>query len=406
MALAEAAQPADSVDNQLIPAALPDARWFQKNGLEWFNSGDNSDYIAPRILAITRQEMQQYHDAANRIYRMQMEAARHVSTYGLWDKTGIPQAAVSLVEYSLREEAHLHLIGRYDFAGGLEGVPLRLLEFNADTCSLLPETVQLQPEIARKLQIGTTPSWGTFDALVQSFRQLLRRYPDREPTLLLSGIGYEEDTLNLEVVLQAARQAGFAIAQQVELPRVIFSEDEGIFVELGPDRFQRYDFWFKMVPWDFICYEEPELLELLDNIIRNQLAVVINPAFTMLLQSKGLLPVMKKLFPEEPAFLEATFDVTDFHTKKPYFAKPIFGRMGENISAYNEYGHPIVQNDGDYGQFPMIGQESAQLNRDGRGYLYQPGVFYIGQAAGICFRRQDDDLIDDDAQFIAHIVEP
>lgn len=404
--MAAAAHPADLVDKRLIPAQAPDKNWLNRNGLQWFGAGENSDYLANRVVAISGFEMREFQSAADRLYPLLLEAARHIAQNQLWEEAGIPKEAVPLIEYSLREEQHLHLIGRYDFAGGLDGIPLKLLEFNADTFSLLPETVQIQPEIGKNLQPKPQPpSWQTFDQLVVAFKDLLRRYPDREPSILFSGMGYEEDTLNLEVMRQAARQAGFQIAQQVDLPKVIFSEDEGIFVELGPDRFQRYDFWFKMVPWDFICFEEPDLWSLLDNIIRGGHAIVINPALAMLLQSKALLVYLAEKNPFNAHILPAAFDESVFDEKKAYVGKPIYGRMGENIELYDQAGELILENEGDYGEFPYIYQEMTELNTDGRGYLYQPSVYWIQRACGICFRRQDDPAIDDDAEFIGHIVE-
>ena len=396
-----------SVDNRLIPVQAPDQKWFKQGGIEWMATGENSDYLANRVVAITQDEMQAFHATVKDLYKMQMEAAKHVAQNNLWEQVGIPKEAIPLIEYSLREEEHLHLIGRYDFAGGMEGLPIKLLEFNADTFSLLPETVQVQPQMTANLQPAPTPaSYNTFPHLVDAFRNLLRQNPDFEPTILFSGMGYEEDTLNLNILLNAAQHAGFKVAQQVNLEKVVFSEDEGIFVELGRDKFQRFDFFFKMVPWDFICFEEPDLLDLLDNIIRGKHALVINPAFTMLLQSKGLLPIMAKLFPTHPSILSASFEESDYEDKKAYVAKPVFGRMGENISLWDKDGEMIMENDGDYGDFPYIYQEMAELNMDSRGYLYQPSVYWIQQPSGICFRRQEGAAIDDDAEFISHLVEP
>ena len=407
MASEEVAHLVVSVDNRLIPVQAPDQKWFKQGGIEWMATGENSDYLANRVVAITQDEMRAFHAAVKDLYKMQMEAAKHVAQNNLWDQVGIPKEAIPLIEYSLREEEHLHLIGRYDFAGGMEGLPIKLLEFNADTFSLLPETVQVQPQMTTNLQPAPTPaSYNTFPHLVDVFRSLLRQNPDFEPTILFSGMGYEEDTLNLNILLNAAQHAGFKVAQQVNLEKVVFSEDEGIFVELGRDKFQRFDFFFKMVPWDFICFEEPDLLDLLDNIIRGKHAIVINPALTMLLQSKGLLPIMAKLFPTHPNILSASFEESDYEDKKAYVAKPVFGRMGENISLWDKDGEMIMENDGDYGDYPYIYQEMAELNMDSRGYLYQPSVYWIQQPSGICFRRQEGAAIDDDAEFISHLVEP
>lgn len=407
MALAEVAHLVASVDNKIIPVIPPDQKWFRQNGIEWLTTGENSDYLANRVVAISEQEMQAYHAAVKDLYKIQMEAARYVAQNNLWEDIGIPKEAVPLMEYSLREEEHLHIIGRYDFAGGMEGLPIKVLEFNADTFSLLPETVLIQPQMTSSLQPGRTAplSYRTMDHLTDAFRNLLRRHPDFEPTILFSGMGYEEDTLNLQILMNAAKAAGFQVVQQVHLEAVIFSEDEGIFIELNPNKFQRFDFWFKMVPWDFICFEEPDLLSLLDNIIRGKHAIVLNPAFSMILQSKGLLPIMAQRAASSPYVLPASFEESDFEDKKAYAAKPVFGRMGENVSLWDAEGENIIENDGDYGDFPYIYQEMAELNTDGRGYTYQPSVYWIQQPSGICLRRQDGPAIDDDAEFVCHIVE-
>ena len=394
-----------SVDKRLIPCPPPDPGWMDRNGLQWYRSGHNSDYLASACLEISGFEMRELLSVSDQLYSRMLEAARWVAEQDQWEQAGIPASAVPLVSYSLRQESDLHLLGRFDFAGGIEGVPLQLLEFNADTCSLLPETALMQPEMARKIQgIEQPASWQVYKQLVRGFKQLLEKHRDREPTLLLSSLGYEEDVLNLEVVRKAALEAGFQLAQQVDLPNVIFSAEEGIFVELRPDEYQRYDFWYKMVPWDFICYEEPALLDLLTSIITGGHALVINPAFTMLLQSKALLVYLFENNPMHAALLPTSFSLDRLNKKKGYVEKPIIGRMGENIALYNEEGQLVFENDGDYGTFPTIFQEKAVFNLDYLGKSYQPGVFWSQGACGIAVRRQEGWILDDDAQFIPHII--
>jgi glutathionylspermidine synthase len=394
-----------SVDKRLIPCPTPDEAWMNRNGLNWYQVGHNTDYLASQCLELSAFEMREMLSTSDNLYGRLMEAARWVAENNLWEKVGVPSAAIPLLGYSIRQEADLHLLGRFDYAGGMDGLPLKLLEFNADTCSLLPETILMQPEMARRIQGTELPaSWQLYKQLVRQFRQLLEQHRDKEPTLLLSSLGYEEDVLNLEIVRKAALEAGFQIAQQVDLPNVIFSADEGIFVELRPDEFQRYDFWFKMVPWDFICHEEPDLLDLLTSIITGGHALVINPAFTMLLQSKALLVYLYENNPMHPAVLPASFTKAAFEQKSAYVEKPIIGRMGENIAIYDQHAQLLFENDGDYGDFPTIFQEKADINFDQRGRGYQPGVFWVQGACGIGIRRQEGLLLDDDAQFVTHTV--
>ncbi len=60
--------------------------------------------------------------------------------------------------------------------------------------------------------------------------------------------------------------------------------EEGIFKE-G----ENYEYWFKLIPWEDIAIEEGELAMLLTQIMRNQRAIILNPAYTLLFQSKGIL---------------------------------------------------------------------------------------------------------------------
>lgn len=55
---------------------------------------------------------------------------------------------------------------------------------------------------------------------------------------------------------------GFEEVYCVLMEEVIFLEEEGIFLEVEFDEYFCYDFVFKMVFWEFIVYEELELMGL------------------------------------------------------------------------------------------------------------------------------------------------
>ncbi|GJM33259.1 MAG: glutathionylspermidine synthase [Saprospiraceae bacterium] len=397
------------VDNRLIETGRPPARFLRKHGLEWFIKGENEDYLAPEMIQVSRDEARAFKEVTEAIYEKMLATARHIVQHQLWHQVGVPANAQKLVAWSMQHEQHLHLVGRFDFAGGLGKAPLKLLEFNADTCSLMPETVHVQAgqidNLPRKLRKNAGQFNSLLPKLTKHFEQLIQGNPDKFPALLLSGLGHPEDWINLELIALAAKNAGFEEIMTVELERVIFSPDEGLFVEKGPDNFVRFDFWYKMVPWEFIAYEEPELMEMLTSIITNKLAIVINPAWTMLLQSKGLLPLLYEQNKNHPALLKTSLHQVDFPTG--HFArKPIFGRTGDNVALFYQANRPFAENDGDYGDFPVIYQALAQFDKDEDGDIYQPSVFWSGDASALCFRRQDDHIVDDDAEFVSHFIEP
>lgn len=379
---------------------------IKKLGLVWLASGENHDYLTEDIVIISETELSHLVKAAEHLDTLAIRALQKIVREDLWKEVGIPKNARKLVKYSLERELGQQLIGRYDFAGGLDGIPIKLLEFNADTCTLLPETVYFQQEqyLQEKKSLFNPPFNQLMDGLVAQFKSVLSQHPNKPKTLLISTMGYQEDWLNTDVIEAAAKKAGFEVVQSMVLERVIFSPEEGIFVELHEEYFEQYHFWYKMVPWEFIADEEPDLMDLLEKIIMNGLAVVLNPAYTMLLQSKAIMKIMYEMEPYNPLLLKTTYDASEITSGK-YVKKPIFGRLGENIQFIDGSGKAPYTTDGDYGNYKMIAQEMATFNIDRNDYRYQPSIFWTGKSAALCFRRQDDPVIDDDAEFIGHTVQ-
>ncbi len=161
-----------------------EARRLREDRLDWLVTGDNADYLAEDYLVIHTAEQRALLDAAAAAHLRLLAAARHVDEQNLWRVAGIPSAAVPLLRHSLRYETQDFLLGRFDFAGGLNGLPVRLLEYNADTFSLLPETALIQDVLTGDARQGR-PYNDVMPALETQFRNLLRRHPNREPFLLV-----------------------------------------------------------------------------------------------------------------------------------------------------------------------------------------------------------------------------
>lgn len=393
------------VDNRITSVRQLDREVLKDLELDWLATGENEPYLSDDFIAISVQETDTLRKAAEDTYGMLIKAARYAVQQGNWKELGIPPHAIDLVKYSLANEMDTHLVGRFDFSGGMDEVPVKMLEINADTCSLMAETAYIQEQHWKQeaTQLKGSPFNPVIENMIERFSRILNQHPDLTPTLLISTLGYEEDWINADVVAEAAREAGFEEVETAILERVIFSPEEGIFLE-EEGSYVRYDFWYKFVPWDFIAYEEPNLFDDLEQLIMDKKVLVLNPAYTMLLQSKALLKYAYDLFPDNPYFLKTTFSADDFPDHK-YVAKPIFGRMGENIAFHDGQLEPTYKTEGDYDDLPVIYQELAPFNFDLEGHRYQPSIFWTGMTAGLCFRRQDDLIIDDDAEFVCHVVQ-
>ncbi len=395
-------QPDLSVDSRRVRQVneLP-YQILKELGWEWFAGEDDWRYLAPEMMAVTRQEINGYRKACDELYQMYLDAAEYVINNNLWNELNIPPNIIEQIKYTWSQDSHQHLIGRFDVAGGLDGLPIKLIEFNADTPTTLAETSYIQSEMLKINDIDENEQFNNvYVELVDYFKKLKILNPDKEPTLLVSTMGFDEDIINADVVYDAAEEAGFDVEYR-DLEDVNFSPDEGIFVELKEERFMKFDFWFKLIPWEFIALEEPELMDILNEIVMDDLAIILNPAFSLLFQSKGMLKILWDMNPGHPLLLETSYKKPENPTNR-YVEKVVYGREGENICIYDADGKVLDEREGDYFEFPVIYQDFGELPRDDSGNYYQPGIFYVDDACALSFRRRNSLIIDEDSKFVAH----
>ncbi len=372
-------------------------------GLGWYIGREAEDYLSEDLLGVQQSEIDAYAAAAEELMSMYEKATHHVLENKRFKELGIPKNARKLIRLSWeRRLEQPFLYGRFDFAGGLYGAPVKLIEFNADTATILPETVVIQAEQLKENNL----SFGQFNSLQQDLTRRLahirQQNANRQPYMLFSTLGYAEDQLNADVVARAAEEAGFQV-QHMRLESVIFSPDEGLYTELGQDMFYEHFFWFKLVPWEFIAYEEPELMDILTELAERDLIVFTNPAYTLLWQSKAMMKILWELYPNHPLLLKTSDKEDDFYGQ-PYVEKVIFGREGENVKVVGENGYTKERNNGDFGQYPKIYQQFVELPKDSRGNYYQAGLYYTDRASALSFRREDGYIIDEDAEFVGHFI--
>ena len=117
----------------------PRPNWQSKveeAGLTW-HTGAHPYWNESAFYEFTAKEVDTLEAATNELERMSLEAAQHIIDNKLYDRMGIPEAAVPLIESSWEAEPP-SLYGRLDLAyDGKE--PPKLLEYNADTPTSLLE---------------------------------------------------------------------------------------------------------------------------------------------------------------------------------------------------------------------------------------------------------------------------
>jgi glutathionylspermidine synthase len=240
-----------------------------------------------------------------------------------------------------------------------------------------------------------------YEFLVEQFNQLAELNPEKERCLLVSTLeGYPEDDTNMLILSEAASDAGFEVDFQ-HIEKVVFSAKEGVFKVNEDGTYTRFDFWFKLVPWEYIAWDEPQLTTILTNLVCSGKTIVLNPAYVILFQSKAILKVLWDLFPNHPLLLACEDEPL---VDKKSVEKVLFGREGANVRIIESSGATSEKKEGEYGEQRKIYQEYVPFLEDESGKSYQAGVFFAGEACGLGFRKGGK-ILDNQAQFCGHFIE-
>ena len=392
----------------IMPCQPLSDEFYEMIQTDWMIQKDLvGDYIQSDVIALTQEEGDACYDAANELYDMFVQAGQAVIDNKLFDKMGIQPELREMIEYTWEHDNHYHLYGRFDFGGGIAGKPIKLIEFNADTATSIPECAIIQWAHLMSNKLDENMQFNdVFKQFVYNFKQLRKLNPKKHPAILITAMDSMEDRSNVEFIGQAAIEAGFEVTY-ADLPDVTFSEDEGEdggvwHKTLG--EYTKYDFWFKLIPWEHMVVDFPELVKILTGIVKREQCVILNPAYTMLFQNKNILKMLWEMFPNHPLLLETS----DKPLKgKSYVEKVVLGREGANVTIFDSNNKVIAGKEGEYGDQVKIYQEFYEYPKDDIGRIYQAGVFFSSQASGLCFRRTEggnEKIIHNTAQFISHKV--
>ncbi|TLD85137.1 glutathionylspermidine synthase family protein [Helicobacter sp. MIT 11-5569] len=375
---------------------------LEELGLQWHTDTDDTPYISNAIIEISEQEAQNFYDAANTLYDMYIEAGQYVIDHNLFFELGIPFNLVETIKRSWEDEVHWHLYGRFDFAGGLDDNPIKLLEFNADTPTMLYESSIIQWALLKKNGFDASLQFNSlYEALGDNFKRIITlgddisRFEDIYEgwKILFSSIaGSIEEERTVKLLEIIAKEAGFE-TNFCYAHEALLDEHNGLSFN-G----ENYEFWFKLIPWESIAIDEPELAQLITAMIVNKNTIFLNPAYTLLFQSKRMLKILWDLFPNHPLLLETSYEPL----KKKQVKKHAFGREGESVSILDAQGNLLHKQNGNYENYPEIYQEFALQNScDGK--FYQPNVFYAYEACALGFRKGGE-ILDNMSKFVAHKI--
>jgi len=380
--------------------------YLESIGFTWHTDSDETSYISDEVVSISEEEAEAYYSATNELYDMYCEAGQHVIDNNLFHELDIPFNLIEIIKDSWEDDVHWHLYGRFDLAGGLDGRPIKLIEFNADTPTSLFETAIIQWAMLKFNNLEESSQFNSlYEAIKDNFKRFVTLDSDLEKfdehyaklnwKILFSSVsGNDEEERTTKLLQHIANEAGYKT--DFEYIEDVGFNDEGI--SKGDELFE---FWFKLIPWEDIAIDEGELAVILTQMISNKKVIISNPAYTLLFQSKGIMKILWDLYPNHPLLLETSFEPLE-NTKQ--VEKMCFGREGANVAIVNADNSLELKTDGAYENFKPIYQEYVEFPQDKNGDHYQAGIFYAYEACGLGFRKGGK-ILDNMSKFVGHIVE-
>lgn len=379
--------------------------YLESIGFIWHTDSDNSSYVSDEIVVVSEDEANAYYEATNELYDMFAEAGQYVVDNDLFHELNIPFNLVEIIKESWENDVHWHLYSRFDLAGGIDGKPIKLIEFNADTPTSLFETAIIQWAMLKANGLDEMSQFNNlYEALKDNFKRIITLDSDIEKfeeyysnlgwKILFSSISSSSEDINTTKLLEhIASEAGFNTDFEF-IENVQFSDD-GIFKDD-----ELFEFWFKLIPWENIAIEESELALILTEIIKEKKAIIFNPAYTLMFQSKGFMKILWDLYPNHPLLLETSFEPL---VGKKQVEKRCFGREGANVKIINADQSIEEETNGEYEGHKAVYQEYVEFPKDSNGNSYQAGVFYAYEACGLGFRKGGK-ILNNMSKFVGHIV--
>lgn len=389
-------------DISLLPLSGDVTPAVRSLGWDWVVEEDCQNYVAREAVQLPEAEADALLEAADTLYKLLVQSIPDPIPDTLLQLLAIPELLWPAVRHSWNDDRHWHLYGRFDLAQTPDGP--KLLEFNADTATSIPETavVQWASLVAAGQANEDRQANGLFEGLQAQLVEWLQRNPDLPPALLLVHLpDSAEDAANCAVIAEAATEAGFEHVHicSVDAMQVsVVGEERGVWAEEQPEQWRQFGFLFKLVPWEIMAAEEPDLTADLLQLLQSRDLIIANPAYTMLFQSKAILAWLWQCFPHHPLLLEASLTELPGHSVR----KPLLGREGQNVTELNagRLGQAV---DGEFAGQPQLYQRFAQLPQDSQRRFYQAGVFWAGSGCAIGFRRAAG-FITNLSEFVPHVV--
>ncbi len=318
-----------------------------------------------------------------------LDAVQHVIDRKLYGEVGVPASAIPLIEASWEAEPP-SIYGRLDLALGADGVP-KLLEYNADTPTSLLESAVIQWTWLESCFPGLDQFNSIHERLIAAWRELTPYLAS--PLLHFGHVDELEDEMTVGYLRDTAEQAGLQTVG-LGMESIGWDRRHELFVDLERRPIHTL---FKLYPWEGLLGDP-----FAPFIPAARTTAWMEPAWKMVLSSKGILPVLWELFPDHPNLLPASLDPAHRALTGGRVRKPLHGREGSNVTI--EAPGVSVSTGGHYAEDRFVYQGYVDMG-EYDGYRPMLGSWLIaGEPAGLGIRETRGHVTNNTASFVPHLV--
>lgn len=385
----------------------------KKLGLIYAGTDGNPYWDETACYHFSEEQILEVERATAELNVMCLQAVQHVIDRDLFHRLKIPEKAAPCITRSW-EAGEPYLMGRFDLAYDGKSPP-KMLEFNADTPVTLVEASLLQYHwmMAQKELCKIPADADQFNFVHESLErawrkvgdELVARHPGMEKRVHLACYTeHDEDLQNTQYQADMAECGGWK-AQVLDI-EAIQSDGLRFYDEHG----DRIHMLHKLYPWEWMVEDR------FGDVALNGRTHFLEPAWKMILSSKGVMAILWEMFPGHPNLLP-TFDAPG-KIKGSYVEKPFFSREGLNVEIHDT--RDAETSGGLYGREGTIYQAYAPLPDFGGNYpiigswvtssypVYAtlPTHALGGEACGMGIREDRSRITKEFSRFVPHYFTP
>ncbi len=365
-------------------SSIPREDWQAKCeavGFDFHTTIDRYPYWNESVCyAFTLDEIETIESATLELQRICLEAVDYIVCNEAYAQIGIPVQYEELIADSWRAQEP-SLYGRFDLA--FAGDVPKLLEYNADTPTSLLEAAVVQWYWLKDIHPGKDQFNSLHERLIERWRDIS---PAGEFIHFACDTDSYEDVGNIRYLMDTACQAG-CTAALISMKDIGVQGRSSAFIDRSLNPIRRC---FKLYPWEWM------FSDIFGPQVASHTTRFLEPAWKCILSSKGILPLLWKMYPEHPNLLAAYRESGQL--SGTYVEKPMHSREGANIKIT---GNVQAQTGGTYGG-PMVYQQYSPLySSDGKSAVI--GSWIVGaQAAGMGVREDDSLITGNVSRFVPH----